>query len=75
MNEEQIRQLFRDVDDVLAKLQETVLEAMLQEIDAGTLSATVGMASVKVQWPHPYSETKLELKLSVEAGIPREGES
>lgn len=75
MTEEQANKLFVEADDAMSALRYTLMEAIAQGVNMGQISATVGGATASAQWPYPYGAVKLDLKLSIEAGIPREEES
>lgn len=75
MNDNDVRDLFEQVDQVADNLRTAFLEAMAQEVESGSLTRSTGRVRGELRWSYPYGDRKLGLSLEIRAGIPREEES
>lgn len=73
MSEDELRQLFFRIDDVLCGLRDTLIAAVDQDA-FGSINKTIGDVKGTAQWPYPYTG-KVDLYLEIKAEIPRKEES
>jgi len=72
MSEEEIREFFLRVDDVVCGLRDAMLGAVAQDAN-GSINKRIGNVYGEIQWPYQYS--KLDLRLEIKAEIPRKEEA